>query len=172
MAGRVTCHVLSFEHGNYQEHSLKQVENKGSTLWTSLALWDEVVCKGQLRFLSMDCAKCFLLVSQWLVITSCKLQLVPQFANSKFPPTWGCPKSFTFLMLCSSLNLIENREALKPCFSWLWLNWFEYLQVLVLVCFFKSPLLTQKWSRKTGFTLRVSARLQDEHLQWLLALFL
>ena len=74
---------------------------------------------------------------------------------------WGCPKSFTFLMLCSSLYLIENREALKLCFSWLWLNWFQYLLGFSFVCFEVAP-SNPKWSRKTGFTLQVSARLQDD----------
>lgn len=51
------------------------------------------------------------------------LQLVPWFDNSKL------------LLLCSFLNLIENRKAPKFFFSYIELHQFENLQGFSFVCF-------------------------------------
>ena len=54
MAGQVTCHMLSFEHGNYQEHSLKASGEQGvntmnifgSLGWSSVQRTTEILKHG------------------------------------------------------------------------------------------------------------------------------
>lgn len=63
------------------------------------------------------------------------LQLVPWFDNSKFLLPEDAQSAFTLLLLCSFLNLSENRRAPKPFFSYIELHQFENLQGFSFVCF-------------------------------------
>ena len=93
MAGQVTCHVLSFEHGDYQEHSLKASGEQGvntmnifsSSGWSGVQRTTEILKHGL--------CKCFPFLNDLL-----SLLANYNWSLSKFPPTWGCPKSFTFLL--------------------------------------------------------------------------
>lgn len=141
MGGRVTCPVLYFECENCKEHSLIASGEQGVNImnifcslgWRSAKDdWDSWARTMQMFG-----------ISQWAVSSSCKLcswSLGLITASSHLPE--DAHSAFTLLLLCTFLNLFENREALKPFFSYVVLSHFEISRVLVLSAF-KSPSLTQ-----------------------------